>query len=165
MSTPENSKPRFNPVFKQPTPDLSQPKPSTTPSPELQQLDGQSLSGTGNPIVELPENLKITKSADHLSESESIEFILHPDGLMMKAIPRPGYEPQFILIDGSTPSKIFGFARNKEVASLICNGVNWVHHANVLNMAADKQAKQDAADAAKGAIKDSKIILPPNAQN
>ena len=61
----------------------------------------------------------------------------------MKFLDRPGYPPQCLIVDGA--GREFAVARNYEVADLICNGVNALHLATVMQ-AAEQAEKIRAAN-------------------
>jgi hypothetical protein len=121
---------------------------------ELKQLDGQALGAVKPEANLVNESAKIVRGK---STANSVEFMLHEDGTLMKAVERPGAAPQHLLIDGDCPAKVFGIACNREVADMICNGTNALHLAHIMQ-AAEDAAKRTAASPS-GAP--TPFLLPP----
>jgi len=115
---------------------------------ELRQLDGVALAAVKPDANLIPETPNVIRSSD---PANNTEFNLHPDGTLMKCVPRPDAAPQHLLVDGH--GRVFGIARNAEVADLICNGVN------ALNLARVMLAAEDAKESAGGVP--PVLLLPP----
>ncbi len=120
---------------------------------ELKQLDNAPIAAIkpADNIIVLPE----TKVVRGKETANSVEFQLHEDGTLIKYIERPGFAPQVLLVDGV--GRQFGIARNAEVGDMICNGVNALHLAHVMQMAEDQKK---AADANPGG-NPPPLLLPP----
>jgi hypothetical protein len=108
---------------------------------ELKQLDNAAIASVQPERNEIDgAGAKIVRGKE---TANSVEFNLHQDGTLMKFMERPGYAPQCLLVDGA--GRQFGVVRNAEVADLICNGVNALHLAHVMQ-AAEQAEKVRAAN-------------------
>jgi hypothetical protein len=132
---------------------------SNTIPEELKQLDGSALAAVKPDDNVVGGQFKIVR--DETRTANSVEFMLHPDGTLMKFVARPNAGAQQLLIDGDSPSKVFGIACNAEVADLICNGVNALHLATVMQRAEDakRESEKQLAENPSGAP--PPILLPP----
>lgn len=150
----------YNPTFKAPTPNLSPLTPMTdarraeVPS-ELKELDGTPLAAVtpeGNSADGVGKVVPGTEPANQ------DEFNLFVDGTLMKYMDRVGFEPQCTLFDGK--GRQFGVARNKDVAELICNGVNYLHLAAVTHAAEVQAVARGESEKVEG--KAPPLIITPN---
>lgn len=138
---------------------LEKPKQSEIPD-ELKQLDGQALAAVKPDANVVTEQFKIVRDPNRTANS--VEFMLHSDGTLMKAVSRPNAGAQHLLIDGDSPAKVFGIVCNAEVADMICNGVNALHLATVMQHAEDakRESEKQLAENPTGAP--PPLLLPPN---
>jgi len=124
--------------------------------PGLAEIDGAAIGGIHPDANAIPGKQTIKRGAE---TANNTEFNLFEDGTLMKYIERPGFAPQCILVDGA--GREFGVARNSAVADMICNGVNALNLAMVLQLKEDqdKRIEQQAANNPGGAP--PALLLPP----
>ena len=141
-------------------------KPNTELPPGLKEIDGAAIGAVkpdDNAVIETARVVKGTEPANNT------EFHLHTDGTLIKYVDRPdatgadggriSFAPQKLLVDGR--GQVFGIARNEAVADMICNGVNALNLAHIMQM----KEVQDARIAAQAADNPSGeppiLLLPP----
>ena len=138
-------------------PSLTTAKPNSEFPDEAKQLDGVPLAaltpGENDAGVSGAIGTPVRtdgKGNPHpaVADANSTEFMLHPDGTLMKYVAAPRVPQQF-LVDGQ--GRQFGVARNPEVAELICNAVNAMNLA-AMQIRAEQQKEQGAGDGQPPAI-------------
>lgn len=148
-SNPDNS-PNIFPTPIDPLIPVLPAKPAEFPD-EAKKLDGVPLGavtpGDNNAAVDGAVG-QPSKEGPAVAPAESTDFMLHPDGALMKYVPAPRVPQQF-LVDGQ--GRQFGVARNEAVAELLCNAVNSMHLA-AMKIRAEDDAKQSAAGGQPPAI-------------
>lgn len=141
-------------------------KPNTEPPPGLKEIDGAAIGAVKPDDNDINEKLALTRGK---TTAANTEYHLHPDGTLCKFVDRPdvtgpdgkvvSFAPQKLIVDGR--GQLFAIARNEAVANMICNGVNALNLAHVLQLKEDQERRiaAQAADNPSGAP--PMLLLPP----
>lgn len=133
------------------------PKTQTQIPEELKQLDGAALGSIQPERNEIDaEGSKVVRLNEPANHNE---LNLHPDGTLLKFIAWEEKPPACRIVDGA--GRVIAIGKNAEFSDLICNGVNAMHLAQVLQMAEDqkKRIEESAKDNPSG--EPPAILLPP----
>jgi len=145
-----NQKPHLPKIIPFPTalPD----SPSLAIPEELRKIDGAAIGAVKPDDNQIAEPLSVVRGD---STANNTEYHLHDDGTLCKYIERPNNPPQCLLVDGR--GQTFAIARNSAVADMICNGVNALNLAHVMQLKED--AEKRAAENPGGAP--PALLFPP----
>lgn len=147
-------------------PTLLPDKPNTEPPPGLKEIDGAAIGAVKPDDNAINEKLALTRGE---APAANTEYHLHPDGTLCKFVDRPdvtghdgrvvSFAPQKLIVDGK--GQLFAIARNESVAHLICNGVNALNLAHILQLKEDQEKRiaEQKADNPTGAP--PLLLLPP----